>query len=129
MSLSTRLSPKPAPVSPPPASMPPVTNTTAVKTTPTENSSSPNITFTYSTRYTTYFPERLVWFCDDRGTEFYRMHWKEYFGGDCGAPKSTEGFVNFSDYIATGCTQLPCCLNGPYNEYSRSYDYFECGFN
>ena len=128
-SLSAHLSTKPDPVSPPPATTPPNANTTTVKTTPKANISSPNITFTYSTRYTTYFPEHLVWFCDDRGTEFYRMHWTGYFGGDCSAPKPIEGFVNFSDYAATGCTQIPCCLNGPYNEYSRSYDYFECGFN
>jgi len=86
-------------------------------------------TFAYSRKYTTYYPEHLVWFCTDRKTEFYRMHWQEYFGGGCNVAKPKEGFVNLSDYTATGCTVLPCCINGPYNEYSRNYDYFECGYN
>jgi len=85
--------------------------------------------FAYSHKYTTYYPEHLVWFCGDRGTEFYRMHWTEYFGGDCSVEKPKEGYANLSDYAATGCTMVPCCINGPYNEYSRSYDYFECGYN
>jgi len=85
--------------------------------------------FNYSNRYTTYFPEHLVWFCPDRNITFYRMHWIEYYGGNCNTPKPKEGYVNFSDYEATGCISIPCCINGPYDEYSRSYNYFECGYN
>ena len=103
-------------------------NTTAANaTSPANNSTS--ATFRYTRKYTTYYPEHLVWFCTDRDGEFYRMHWVEFFGGDCNVPKPKEGFVGFDNYTATGCTMVPCCVNGPYNEYSRSYDYFECGFN
>jgi hypothetical protein len=85
--------------------------------------------FKYSIKYTTYFPERLAWFCVDRGMEFYRMHYQDYFGGGCDVVKPKSGYVNYTEYMSTGCTILPCCLDGPYNEYSRSYDYFECGYN
>ena len=85
--------------------------------------------FAYFHKYTTYYPEHLDWFCTDRNMEFYRMHYQVYFGGGCGVPKPKEGFVSFDDYVATGCTMIPCCINGPYNEYSLSYDYFECGYN
>lgn len=85
--------------------------------------------YTYSRKYFTYYPEHLVWFCTDRSMEFYRMHWQEYFGSGCNSEKPKQGYVNYTDYVATGCTVLPCCINGPYNEYSRSYDYFECGYN
>ena len=106
------------------------TSTTAPKanTSSAANASSA-ATFKYSNRYTTYYPEKLVWFCEDRKTGFYRMHWKEYFGGGCSVEKPKDGYVNLTEYEATGCTILPCCINGPYNEYSRSYDYFECGYN
>ena len=106
-------------------------NTTAATTNATNpaNASVPATAFQYYSKYTTYFPERLVWFCTDRKAEFYRMHWQEYYGGDCITQKAKDGFVNFSDYVATGCTLIPCCISGPYNEYSRLYDYFECGSN
>lgn len=84
--------------------------------------------FTYSRRFNSYFPEHLDWFCTDRDMEFYRMHWQEYFGGGCSVTKPKEGYVTYDEYVATNCTLLPCCINGPYNEYSRSYDYFECGY-
>jgi hypothetical protein len=116
-------------------STPGATSANATATTPKANATGPanassiSANFSYSAKYNTYYPERLAWFCNDRGTEFYRMHWKEYFGGDCNVPKPKEGYVSLGDYTATGCAMLPCCINGPYNEYSRSYDYFECGFN
>ena len=93
------------------------------------NNSSAAAAFKYANKYTAYFPEHLAWFCTDRNTEFYRMHWTDYFGGGCSVQKPSEGYVNFSDYVATGCTLIPCCINGPDSEYSRSYDYFECGYN
>ena len=124
------------------ATSPPKANATAMANTSTNktsgapaNASAANATnassqpFAYSHKYTTYYPEHLVWFCTDRKTEFYRMHYQEYFGGGCNVPRPKDGFVGFDDYIATGCTMIPCCINGPYNEYSRSYDYFECGYN
>jgi len=107
--------------------IPPKNTTTANATSPANNSTA--ATFAYSRKYTTYYPEHLVWFCTDRNSEFYRMHWVEFFGGDCNVPKPKDGFVSFDNYTATGCTMIPCCVNGPYNEYSRSYDYFECGYN
>lgn len=88
-----------------------------------------NLTFDYYRKFTTYSPERLVWFCTDRGMEFFRMHWREYFGADCSMEKPKEGYVSMDYYLATGCSVLPCCINGPHNEYSRVYDYFECGVN
>ncbi|MFA6213652.1 MAG: hypothetical protein WC717_00035 [Candidatus Micrarchaeia archaeon] len=89
----------------------------------------PPVAFAYTRRYSIYYPEKLSWFCGDRGMEFYRMHWKDYYGGDCSSEKGIEGYVNMTGYVATGCTLLPCCINGPYKEYSRLYDYFECGYN
>ena len=93
------------------------------------NASSAAASFHYTSKYTAYFPEHLAWFCANRSSEFYRMHWKEYFGGGCSAPKPNEGFVDLDNYTATGCTLIPCCVDGPNSEYSRSYDYFECGYN
>jgi hypothetical protein len=101
------------------------TKANATNTTGAASSSS----FARTRKYTNYYPEKLVWFCTDRNTAFYRMHWQEYFGGDCSVPKPKEGFVDLGNYTATGCTMIPCCINGPSNEYSRSYDYFECGYN
>lgn len=118
------------------ATSPPKANTTAPAANTTSgapaNASAANATsvsYAHIHKYTTYYPEHLVWFCTDRNTEFYRMHYQEYFGGGCNVPKPKDGFVGFDDYVATGCTMIPCCINGPYNEYSRSYDYFECGSN
>jgi hypothetical protein len=108
-----------------------VTNATASVTNATKANATnaTNATyFSYSRRFNSYFPERLDWFCTDRDMEFYRMHWQEYFGGGCSVGKPKEGYVTYDEYIATNCTLLPCCINGPYNEYSRSYDYFECGY-
>jgi len=108
-------------------------NTTAAASSTNASAAASNSTtaktFNFYRKYTTYYPEHLAWFCPDRKSEFYRVHWTEYFGGDCNVPKPKDGFVDFAGYNATGCTMLPCCVNGPYNEYSRSYDYFECGYN
>jgi len=103
---------------------PPAANATNATGTPSAPAS-----FKYSHKYTSYYPEHLEWFCGDRDTEFYRMHWKEYFGSGCNVAKPKEGHVNLTEYFATGCAILPCCINGPDNEYSRQYDYFECGYN
>ena len=92
------------------------------------NDSSTIKAYSFSRKYTSYFPEHLDWFCTDRNMEFYRMHWQEYFGGGCNAEKPKGGYVGYDEYVATNCTILPCCINGPYNEYSRSYNYFECGY-
>ena len=57
-----------------------------------------------------------------------RVHYKEYFGGECTSEKSgVEGFVN-ATFMLSNCFMLPCCIDGPYSEYSRSYDWFECGY-
>jgi hypothetical protein len=106
----------------------PKTNTTTAPKTNVTNTTNATKTYAFSRRFNSYFPERLVWFCTDRNMEFYRMHWQEYFGGGCSVAKPKEGYVAYDEYIATNCTILPCCINGPYNEYSRSYDYFECGY-
>jgi len=106
-----------------------VTNAAAANATKANATNATNATyFTYSRRFNSYFPEHLDWFCTDRNMEFYRMHWQEYFGGGCSVAKPKEGYVTYDEYVATNCTLLPCCINGPYNEYSRSYDYFECGY-
>jgi hypothetical protein len=112
------------------------TNTTSGTTTASPPPAAANATnttvsqtFAYSRRYTSYYPELLSRFCADRGTEFYHMHYQEYFGGGCSVAKPKDGLVSLGDYTATGCALLPCCQNGPYSEYSRSYDYFECGYN
>ncbi|MFA6908093.1 MAG: hypothetical protein WC263_04680 [Candidatus Micrarchaeia archaeon] len=107
---------------------PPKANTSAGANATANASSSPH-SFTYIRKYTSYYPEHLAWFCPDRKSEFYRVHWVEYFGGGCSVPKPKDGYVDFGNYTATGCTMIPCCVNGPYDEYSRSYDYFECGSN
>ena len=112
----------------------PSENATGAPTANATNSSSgapstANLSFDYTHKFTSYYPERLVWFCTDRGMEFYRMHWTGYFGGGCGVERPTEGYVGLDEYLATGCSVLPCCVGSPNSEYSLSYDYFECGFN
>lgn len=68
-------------------------------------------------------------FCplQDNGT-LARVHYKEYFGGECTSEKQgVEGFAN-TTFVLANCFMLPCCIDGPSSEYSRSYDWFECGY-
>lgn len=58
---------------------------------------------------------------------FIRAHYGEYFGGECASSKDKSGFVNLSTF-RQACELIPCCVAGPYREYSLKYDYFECGY-
>jgi len=58
---------------------------------------------------------------------FTSVHYKEYWGGECINAKGKDGTLNSSEFPSK-CERIPCCLKGPFNEYSMRYDYFECGY-
>lgn len=67
-------------------------------------------------------------FCANRNNgTFISTHYKEYWGGECVSEKGKEGTINASEFPSK-CERIPCCLDGPLKEYSKRYDYFECGY-
>ncbi|MEM4633695.1 MAG: hypothetical protein QW275_00915 [Candidatus Anstonellaceae archaeon] len=75
-----------------------------------------------------FYPDAYCNQYQDGGT-FVRAHMQYHYGGDCTNPNpNKQGFVNIS-VIKSQCQFIPCCINGPYKEWSISYDWFECGYN
>lgn len=59
---------------------------------------------------------------------FVQLHYKMYYGSECATEKPGQGaFVGLEQFKADKCELLPCCINGPLGEYSKKYDFIDCG--
>ncbi|MFA6489663.1 MAG: hypothetical protein WCT52_03180 [Candidatus Micrarchaeia archaeon] len=58
-----------------------------------------------------------------------QLHYKMYYGAGCTSEKpNTGGFATIDEFKAEKCEFVPCCVNGPLNEYSKGYDLIYCGY-
>ncbi len=125
--------PTPEPVAPTPAPEPAVSPTPSANA---SNSSNQSLTHDdYSSQYRVIFRRYSTGglapgaFCIARDLgNFVQLHYKMYYGADCVTEKPDQGaFTGFEAFKADKCEFVPCCIKGPLGEYSKGYDFIECG--
>jgi hypothetical protein len=79
------------------------------------------------TRHVATAGDPVIKFCKLHGGVFLQAHYTEFWGVDCFSSKGKEGFANQSQF-PTQCEFLSCCVNDLSTDFSRNYDYFECGY-